>query len=291
MAVGREVVWDQGDGWQWQAVIRVSRGIRYLMCSYGPAADGPKSMRDAVKSLAEAAIRQNADFIRLEPQSNITAAELEAMGARRIGEVQPAHTQVVDLILPIEEIRGELASGHRNLINGTQRRGITVRKSTAAADFEAFITMLRETQQHARTTFHSEEYYRKLWQVLQPKGICQLYVADVNGESVAAAMFYDWGSIRYYAHAGARQEANRRAKASVSLVWQALVDAKEAKMAAFDLWGVSPEGDESHKLAALSRFKRAFGGQTVAYLGTWDIPLKTNKYRAYTWYRRLRGRK
>lgn len=288
LALGREPVWAKGEGWQWLAGIRVSRGLRYLMCSYGPAAKNSAAMTTALRSIMTAASELNIDFVRIEPQTYATAEQLQKLGARQISEADPEHTRIIDLKQDEKALRAGLASGHRNLINGTERRGITIKAMTNAAGVDILYPMLQDTAKYAHVTFYPKAYYQTLIDELGTASC--LYVAEAGGQPIAAALFYNWGGTRYYAHAGAYQEANRRIKASVSLVWRAITDAKALKMQRFDLWGTAPEGDTKHPFAGITKFKAAFGGEPVDYLGTWDIPLKRHKYKAYGVYRRLRGR-
>jgi hypothetical protein len=286
-ALGREPVWSRGKGWQWLAAVRHSRGLHYLMCGYGPTATGAQAMEEALTSLVTAGRELSMDFVRIEPQRHATPAVLDTFGAQRIGEADPEHTRVIDLQQNEGALRAALASGHRNLINGTERRGITIHHMTNAEGLGLFLAMLKDTARHSGITVYADDYYRTLLDKLL--GV-QLYVAKADGQPVASAIFYDWQGTRYYAHAGAFQELNRKAKASVSLVWQAILDAKAMKMKHFDLWGTAPIEESEHRLAGITKFKAAFGGESVDYLGTWDIPLKPAKYRAYGVYRRLRGR-
>lgn len=287
--LGRELVWGQGDGYQWLATLRRSHGITYLLSSYGPTARDAAAMKAAVMSLKQAGRDNGADFVRVEPQTNITAEQLQNLGGRKIHEFSPQHTRTLDLMNDNEALRGALASGHRNLINGTERRNIKISLSNDAVDIDTFLAMLHDTASRSGVRFWPDSYFRQLFSTLQPSGIAKLYLARVNDQPVAAALFYDWDGTRYYAHAGAFQEQNREAKASVSLVWQAIQDAKRSGRHRFDLWGVAPAGDNQHSLAGISRFKNAFGGVAVDYAGTWDIPLKPTKYWLYSWYRRFRG--
>lgn len=289
-ALGRGVVYSEGQGYQWLAGIRRSHGLSYLMCSYGPAADSPGAMRAANESVVRAARELNLDFVRIEPQKQASAEMLSKIGAHQIAEADPTHNHVIDLTDTEEVLRGALDSGHRNRVNGTERRGISIHHSHAQQDFSVFLEMLHDTANRSGVQFYPDSYFRAMFATFRAHGVATLYLAKAEGKPVAAALFYDWGKTRYYAHAGAFQEQNRKLKASVSLVWQAILDAKQAGLESFDLWGVAPEGDENHHLASLSHFKRGFGGQAVAYAGTWDIPVKPAKYRLYRVYRRLKGR-
>jgi hypothetical protein len=287
--LGRPSYWAEGEGWRWQANLRVSHGLRYLLCSYGPVGEGA-AMPAALESLQAAGRELGVDFVRIEPQRGTTAAELRQRGGVKISEASPEFTRIIDLTKEEAQLRAELNASHRNRINGTERRGITIRQTTDPADFGQFLAMLHDTASHSGVSFWPDSYFQKLHDILAAAGIVRMYLAEAEGQPVASAMFYDWGGTRYYAHAGAYQERNRKLKASVSLVWQALLDAKAAGLQRYDLWGVAPEGDRTHHLAGISEFKAGFGGQLVTYLGTWDMPLKPGKYRAYTVYRRLRGR-
>jgi lipid II:glycine glycyltransferase (peptidoglycan interpeptide bridge formation enzyme) len=229
------------------------------------------------------------DFVRIEPQAHGEGALIKA-GARNIAEVDPRYTQILDLTQSEAELRAGLASGHRNLINGTQRRGIVIRQTDKPGDLAQMLAMLSDTAQRSEVTFYPPDYFHTLWNTLQPRDAIRLYIAEVESKPIAGALFYDWGDTRYYAHAGAYQDKNRKAKASVSLVWQAILDAKAAGLKTFDLWGIAPADNNQHHLATLSRFKTAFGGSQASYGGTWDISLNRVKYAAYTAYRTLRGR-
>ncbi|TAK89072.1 peptidoglycan bridge formation glycyltransferase FemA/FemB family protein [Patescibacteria group bacterium] len=289
-ALGHQPVWQQEDDYQWLGSVWTSHGLRYLVCSYGPVLAKGADPAPAVKSLIDAGRQLGVDFIRLDPQDHRFAKELKAKGARHIADNQPSHTQVVDLTKSLDELRGDLASGHRNLINGTERRGVSIAQVSDRHNLNKFIEMLKDTARRSHTVFQDDYYFQTLWSTLQPADVAKLYVASVDGQPVAGAIFLDCGKTRSYLYAGAWQEKNRQAKASVSLVWQAMMDAKDAGMTKFDLWGIAPTDDPKHSWAGITRFKQGYGGAQVEYAGTWDIPLKPQKYRLYTVYRRLRGR-
>lgn len=289
-AMGRPVYYSHRDGWMWLAALRSSSGIRYLMSSYAPSADSTPAFDEGLSDLAAAGRQLGCDFVRFEPTGHSGPDSLKAKGAHKIGEVQPEFTRLLDLQLSEDELRAGLTSGHRNLINGTERRGIEIEVSDKPEAVEHFLKMLADTAARSKVTFYPDSYYRKLIEVLVPAGAAKIYLASVGGKPVASALFYDWGKTRYYAHAGAYQDLNREHKASVSLVWQAILDAKAEGRTVFDLWGVAPEDQPNHPWAGITQFKASYGGQTVSYLGTWDLPLKKLKYGAYTIYRKLKGR-
>lgn len=284
----RKAVWDEGKEWQWLAFVRESHGLKYLICSYGPTATSEKGYKEALDSLINSADELKVDFVRVEPRFGISADTLKQLGGYKIREVQPENTQIVDLIEQIEELRGHLSSGHRNSINGVERREIKIKSTTDQADFDQFLLMLKDTARNSRVKFFPPEYYRAAWKTLGPSKNAVLYMAKIDGKPIAGALFYDFGNTRYYAHAGAWQLLNRKVNASTPLVWQGLVEAKEQGKSKFDLWGIAPEGVPNHPWAGITSFKQSFGGERVTYVGTWDIPVNKPKYKLYRMYRRLR---
>jgi lipid II:glycine glycyltransferase (peptidoglycan interpeptide bridge formation enzyme) len=144
-----------------------------------------------------------------------------------------------------------------------------------------------------RTGFRpqSDSYLRKMMMVLEPLGVAKLFVAEHEGKVAAAAIAFDYDGTRAYAHAASHPEA-RKLRATAPLVWHMMMDAKKAGMGRFDLWGVAPvDAGPKHPWAGFSAFKRGFGGEEVTYSGTWELPLKPLKYKAYQAAKRvLRGR-
>ncbi len=285
-AVGRPYTRRSGDGWAWQAFERRSKGIRYLFSPYGPVVQ--KNAPEAIESILMAARERGMDFVRLEPIGAVTAEMVKRFGGHLISEVEPACTALLDLTKSEEELKSGLSSGHRNLINGTTRRGIVIEQTMSPQAIREFLKMLRDTAERARVNFYEDDYYIRMLDVMSRFNAVKFYIARVEGALVSAAIFYDFDGTRYYAHAGAYQELNRQVKASVSLVWKAIIDAKMEGKAKFDFWGVAPTDDASHAWAGITTFKLAFGAKRVTLIGTWDIPINKVKYKTYSAYRKLR---
>lgn len=285
-AVGRQGLRGQSKNWAWQAFERRSRGLKYLMVPYGPVVK--QNPDAALDGLLQAGRARRADFVRIEPVGHIKPDTVKALGGRRIHDLEPSTTLVLDLTRDEAELRSGLSSGHRNEINGTLRRGIVIEPTDKKADIDEFLAMMDDTAKRAGVTFFKHDYYRTMLKILLPVGAAKLYLARAEGQPVSAAIFYDFNGTRYYAHAGAYQDLNRKARASVSLVWQAILDAKAADIEKFDFWGIAPTDDPTHPWAGITKFKKAFGGEVVTTIGSWDIPIKKTKYRAYSAYRKLR---
>ena len=282
-ALGRKTWFAGGGDWLCLAVERRGRGIKYLYSPYGPVSKS--SGQAAMRALAELGSSLKADFVRVEP----TAAEPARSDLVRVGDVQPSRTVILDLSKSEEELKNGISQSNRNLINQAAGRGLTISSQAqpTAQDVEAFIAMLKRTAKQAGFQIYDDEYYRQTFQILSPLGMCSLYSAGAEGQTVAMAVAFDFAGTRYYAHAAADAELNRQHKAAVPLLWQMVADAKSGGQKRFDFWGIAPNDDPGHPMAGLTRFKLSFGGDIKTYAGTWDRPLKPAKYQLYRFAKKV----
>ena len=54
--------------------------------------------------------------------------------------------------------------------------------------------------------------------------------------------------------------------------------AKQNKCREYDMFGIASNGDPSHPMHGLYKFKRGFGGEIFRQLGCWDYPIDDDKY-------------
>lgn len=283
-ALGYPVVWARDAGWSWAGAVGSRTGLAYLYVPHGPTL-GAGSAGAALASVREAGRERRLHFVRVEPAGAVGVPELEAAGARRAPPVQPEHTWLLDLDVPEAQLRSQLTAGHRGSVNAAARKGLELRSSRNLDDIGAFLSLIRRTG-GGRFRAQPDGYYRTLLEVLLPIGAATLYLADAGGASVAAAIGFDFGDTRYYAHAAA-DPASRGLSPAAPLVWRMILDARLEGRRHFDFWGVLPAPVEGHPWNGFSQFKRAFGGRLVTRIGTWEVPLSPVRHAVY---RLLRGR-
>lgn len=282
-SLGRKVVYDSGKDWSWLGAVRRGRGVNYLMVSYGPTLAATADFSKVSASMLEAAHKLKLDFVRFEPQprtpKDLSIDKLLDRGAIRFADIQPSLTWVLDLEPDVPALLSGLSSGHRNAVNGAERRGLKFRISEDPKEVEKFIDMLRAIKSR---TFkpHPPIYFRKMVESLMPVGEAKLYFMEAEGKLVAGSLGLEFGDTRYYAHAASQPEA-RSLQAAVPLVWNMILDAKKKGLKLFDFYGVAPADNPHHPWAGFSQFKRSFGGREFETLGTWDLPLKKTKYSIY----------
>ena len=277
VAQGREVLRASGKDWSWLAAIRKGRGgFNYLYPAYGPTV-ADKGLEEAINQLLIVAKEQGLDFVRFEPYGPISVVK----GARQVKDMQPKYASVLNLTPDMSELRRNITSSNRNLINTAEKRGLRFRVSADPKDIEVFLPMQADTARDNGFQPQPDNYYRILAKTLMPRGVCHLYIAEHEGKPVASAIGFDWGTVRYYAYAASYHQLNRQVKAALPLVWWMVADAKEKGFELFDFGGTAPDDQPNHPWAGQARFKISLGGKTVERAGTWEIPVNKLKYRLY----------
>lgn len=295
-ALGHTVVRDQGPGWRWQATVEGGTGGRYLYAPYGPLAQSPQAFDAALESLKQAAKEHKCWFVRVEPAFAAIEDGIETPQAalRRRGlklsprQVQPGHTQIVDLSLDADALLKAMNPDKRNLFRNIHKKGVTFSSTTDPSSVSVLLKYLEQTAERKNFNRQQDSYLRTAAEVLMPQSAAVLYIAYLHEEPIGAALVYDSDDTRTYAHA-AMDNTHRKLAAGSPLVVQMIMDAKEKGLRYFDLFGTAPEGaGPEHEWYGFTKFKQGYGGAPVAFPGTWDLPVSQAKYAAYTGVRTAR---
>lgn len=284
--LGRSVHEESGDGWRYLAIEESNPAGKLLYVPYGPLAESVEAFDAALASLTALARGCGAVFIRLEPVSaGFSAAEadsvLRSRGLRPApANLQPELSWIVDLDRDFKDVLAGMKPVNRNLYRNIHKKGVTFRSSQDPAEISVLLAFLHLTA--ARNGFkpQSDEYLTQVARSLMPAGAATLFIAELEGEPIAAALAYDSADTRTYAHA-ALDDTHRKLSAGIPLLVTLMADAKEKGLQQVDLWGVAPADQPGHKWAGFTAFKKSFGGREVAYPGTWDLPVKKLRYGGY----------
>lgn len=285
-SLGKTVHRETGPGFSYLAIEEKNPAGRFLYVPYGPVAKDPAALDAALASLTALARERKASFVRVEPvDAGISAEEADAvLGARGLVRAprnqQPELTWVIDLDREVKEILAGMKPTNRNLYRNIHKKGVTFRVSQDPEEIGVLLEFLHQTAARSGFKPQSDDYLAKVARSLMPAGAASLFIAELEGTPIAAALAYDSADTRTYAHA-AIDDAHRKLSAGIPLLVTLIVDAKEKGLAAVDLWGIAPEGQPGHKWAGFTAFKKSFGGREVAYPGTWDLPVNRAVYGAY----------
>lgn len=207
-------------------------------------------------------------FLKLEPDlwENLTPGTWNLKLETSPHNIQPPRTIIVDISGTAEQILARMKQKTRYNIRLAEKKGVTVR---VWDDLEAFHDMMLQTGGRDGFGVHSLEYYRRAYELLKPKEMGEILVAEYEGKPLAALFVACHGKRAYYLY-GASTEEERNRMPAYLLQWEAMQWSKARGCEEYDLWGV-PDEDESsleanfesrrEGLWGVYRFKRGFGGQ------------------------------
>jgi lipid II:glycine glycyltransferase (peptidoglycan interpeptide bridge formation enzyme) len=180
--------------------------------------------------------------------------------------IQPPRTIVVDISREEETILSHMKQKTRYNIRLAEKKGVTVR---AWADLESFHKMMLVTGGRDGFGVHSYEYYKRAYELMQSKQMCEILVAEYEGKPLAALFVARNGNRAYYLY-GASTDEERNRMPTYLLQWEAMRWAKARGCEEYDLWGVPDEDEvtleanfekQHDGLWGVYRFKRGFGGE------------------------------
>ena len=212
--------------------------------------------------------QNHAIFLKLEPdlwddQSPETwNLELETS----LHNIQPPRTIIIDISGSEEQILARMKQKTRYNIRLAEKKGVTVRTWD---DLESFHKIVLVTGGRDGFGVHSFEYYQRAYELMYPKQMCEILVAEFEGKPLAALFVARNGNRAYYLY-GASTDEERNRMPTYLLQWEAMKWAKRLGCEEYDLWAV-PDEDEvtleakfekrNDGLWGVYRFKRGFGGE------------------------------
>ncbi len=214
--------------------------------------------------------RHHAIFLKLEPDL------WEGEGSPQIANssllitsphnIQPPRTITVDIRDSEEGTLARMKQKTRYNIRLAEKKSVTVR---AWNDIESFHRMVLDTGSRDGFGVHSFEYYKRAYELLHPKQMSELLVAQYESKPLAALFVARNGNRAYYLY-GASTDEERNRMPTYLVQWEAMNWAKAQGCEEYDLWGVPDEDEQTLEfnfekrqdgLWGVYRFKRGFGGE------------------------------
>jgi lipid II:glycine glycyltransferase (peptidoglycan interpeptide bridge formation enzyme) len=248
-------------------------GKKYLYSPRGPLGNTAEALAD-LKHLQE---NRDLIFARIEPNQPVDLP-------KAVKETQPTNNWMLDLEKSEDEILIGMKPKTRYNINLSQRKGLTVRVGEQK-DLISLWQLFLETAKRNNYKLHSQSYYFKMWDHLNPNSV-KILLAEYNGEALAGMLLTLFGPTATYLHGGSASKM-KEAMAPYLLHWEAIKLAKQFGMKTYDFGGIAPSGEEHHSWAGISRFKKSFGGFEVKYPGSFDLIYSPIWYNAYIQGRKL----
>lgn len=265
-------------------------GKTYLYCPRGPIAATRPVVDVLLPAIHELGQKEGAMYVKIDlglftfPFDPADWASRYSVGT----PLQPATTQVLDLMPGAEALLETMHQKTRYNIRLAEKKGVQIRWSEADDDFPIFLDLITRTYSRQGIRLHPAGYYRELWTHLRNAGQAALAIAEWQGRPLAANLILWHGTTATYLHGGS-SDTEKNIMAPYLLQWRTIEEAIRRGMKEYDFWGVAPNDDANHKWAGVTRFKKGFGGRVVTFPPALNSILQPQWYQAYRWAKRFRG--
>ena len=250
---------------------------------------------ESLSDLLMLAKKEDAGWIRIDAVSEYFMEMVKENASRSIvkapHDVQPREIFVLNISKSSEQLFSAMKPETRYNIKKAVKNGVVIKcndpQSAAGNDernnyVEEFLRLTKEMAERKGYVPHDEAYYRKMAEAFPPE-MFRIYLAQFDGEIVAAAILSYFGKFATYLH-GASGNDHRKVKAPHLLHWQAILDAKERGCEFYDFGGVKTSNYRTiTDMTGITRFKFGFSPKTapVVFPGAYDIIIAPGKYAAY----------
>jgi lipid II:glycine glycyltransferase (peptidoglycan interpeptide bridge formation enzyme) len=282
---------------------RLPLGLTFAYIPKGPVSGGRRgstedSNWEAFLHAVDAACRKRGCvFLKVEPDAWDAAAGRAASLPRGFQasphSIQPARTLLVDLGGTEDEILCRMKQKTRYNIRLGMKKGVIVRP---CADLGIFHLLMQATSRRDGFGVHSRDYYQRAYDLFHPRGMCEFFLAELDGLPLAALMVFAHGQRAWYLY-GASADTHREFMPTYLLQWEAMRWARLQGCTTYDLWGVPDTSEEdlesnftlrSDGLWGVYRFKRGFGGELHRAAGSWDRAYQPVLYQLYLLWLKVR---
>jgi serine/alanine adding enzyme len=254
---------------------------------YSPRGPGVASA-ERVVAMAPALRELSPGFlVKIDPELPLSAGTPgwnDAGLERSRDEVQPVTaTIMVDLRPSEEEILASFKPKCRYNIRLAARRGVRVRRVPVDdRSIDVMYRLIHATQRRSRFLMRPRDYYAEHWRLQQASGQGEMFFAFLGDEVLAGVFITHLGHKAWYKDGGSTRR-HHELMAPHLLQWEVMRWARARGVTLYDLVAVPPPGNLSpdHPFFGLYRFKSGFSKDITEFIGTWDVPLKPLRVKAW----------
>ncbi len=265
--------------------------FNWLYCSRGPTVERPDA--PALPALVEhahaIARKEHAVVLRLEPNGADDEPELEELwilACRALGfqinpiTVHARRSWVLDIRPGTEQLLANFKTTWRQNVRVAERKGVIVREAENDADFAAYYDLLTVTSERDAFFIHSRDYHKEVLRRFASKGDAVLYLAEHEGEVLAAKMlirFGDWCWDMF----GASSTNKRNLKPTYLLQYRCIQWAKARGCSYFDFRAIPEILEPGEEMWSVYEYKKGFGGFSRLHMPTQDYVYRPLVYHAW----------
>ncbi len=277
-------------------------GVRFswLYGSRGPTVASPTTpaLTALLEQAHKIARKEHAVVLRLEPNiaDDDPAMEDWIAAYRSLGfQINPTavhgrRSWVLDIRPPAEQLLADFKMTWRQNVRSAERKGVIIREAQSEADFNAYYDLLKLTSERDDFFIHTKDYHQEILRHFASKGDAVLYLAEHEGEAIAAKMlirFGDWCWDMF----GASANNKRNLKPTYLLQYRCIQWAQSRGCSYFDFRTIPEILEPGEEMWGVYEYKKGFGGFSRLNIPTQDYvyrPLVYNAWRTFVERRRSR---
>lgn len=254
----------------------------------GPGVSKVDELQPLLEPIKAFARAQGAFVVKIEPELLLTPetrSELSKTGLDKTFAVQPnASTVLVDLSPDINAVLMGLNQKGRNALRRAEREGVTAYPVKSTEQNMQIMYTLLHTTAEGQWRLRGFDYFKEFWSRFASQGKGQMFFAEYEDEIIAASFGLLLGSKATYKD-GCSVRTRPVYGASHLLQWEMIKWMKQHGALVYDLCGTPPSDqihNPEHHFAGLARFKTSFNKHVTDYVGCYNLPVRSLRYKLWS---------
>jgi hypothetical protein len=231
------------------------------------------AFRFALRALRNEYVCRRGLILRIFPvlyddNTNLYTDMLADEGYTPVREEERGRTLILDINLPIDDVRKQMDQKWRNCLNKAERNRLEVIEGTDDSLFAEFIGIYQDLLRRKKFPEPNDiNEFRMIQRELPPELKMKIFLCRSNGVNSAGGIYSAAGETGIYLF-GATNDQGMTNKGSYLLQWKAIQWMKNSGCRSFNLNGINPLKNPGsyHFKAGLS----GRSGKDVYYLGRFD---------------------
>lgn len=221
----------------------------------------------------------------LAPMNLKFATTLDGLGfVKAKEEIQPKWRQIIPLNIGPDQILAQMKQRGRRNLRIAQNSGVVISLSEdpirANMDAENFYQIFKQTSRRHGFGVRPKQYFVDLLEMLYKNKLGFTVYARKGNEIMSMLIITIYEEVASYLY-GASADENNQIMASYLAQWQAMLEAKARGAQTYDLLAIAPPETKNHRFSGITRFKTAFGGNTLELVGSYNLIFNKGQYQSF----------
>lgn len=183
-------------------------------------------------------------------------------------DISPSEEKLIMGMHPKTRYNSRLAS----------KKGVNVKVENNEKGVQTLINLMKITSKRQKFLIHSDNYYKKVFELFNSKNQADILIAYLENEPLAAWMLLNDEGILYYPYGGST-ETHKNYMPSSLLGWEAIKLGKRKGCHLFDMWGAT--NDRNDTWWGFTQFKIRYGGELIECMESYDLVINKPIYKTF----------